>query len=278
MDSIEPPVDVLRHRIVQGIEFPFMARSTGKYREGRGFSYFREGIDAYCCSLTLSGAGEIAYHGITRRVERGDMIFASSSVPGRINSLTDDWQFYFVNISGFYCEQYERLWNGDGLEVIRPEDAGHYIELLDRITNELEDPHLSADLTLNLLITQLLSDALCEKYEREKPSRGQNHPDWVREAAAILSDRCTEDLRISDLAASFFLEQNSFTRRFKAYTGRTPKEYQTACRMERAVTLLSESDLSLSEISTRCGFSSHSFFSQTFKRLFGITPTEYRRR
>ena len=72
------------------------------------------------------------------------------------------------------------------------------------------------------------------------------------------------------------MEQNNFIRRFKRYTGKTPKEYQMACRMERATALLVGSDLSLSEIAARCGFASHSFFSKTFRRLYGITPTEYR--
>ena len=38
MDSIEAPVNVLHGKIAQGSELPFVARSTGKYREGRGFS------------------------------------------------------------------------------------------------------------------------------------------------------------------------------------------------------------------------------------------------
>ena len=72
------------------------------------------------------------------------------------------------------------------------------------------------------------------------------------------------------------MTQNSFIRRFKGYTGKTPKEYQISCRMERATALLLGSDLSLSEIAARCGFASHSFFTKTFKRLYGITPTAYR--
>lgn len=276
MDSIETPVDVLYRRSLQGIELPFTARSTGKYREGRGFSYFREGFDAYCFFVTVSGAGEITYRDVTRRVERGDVTFVSSTLPGRVSSLTDDWRFCFVNIAGAFCEQYEALWNRGGLEIIRPKDVGHYVELLDRITDNLKDPRLSAELTVNLLITRLLTDALNERCaESERPPDGR-YPAWVREAVVILNEKCSEELRVSDLAARFYMEQNNFIRRFKRYTGKTPKEYQMACRMERATALLVGSDLSLSEIAARCGFASHSFFSKTFRRLYGITPTEYR--
>ena len=274
MDSIEAPVDVFHGTVAQGADMPFVARSTGKYHEGRGFSYYREGFDAYCFFMTVSGAGEITYRGETKRVERGDMVFVSSALPALTRSLNDDWRFCFVNIAGEYCGYFESVWNQGGFTVIRPRDPGHYTELLDRITKELGDPSPLGELTVNLLITRLLTEAI-EEYYGGEPSPKQ-YPAWVREAAAVLSERCAEELRVSELAARFYMEQSSFTRRFKSHTGKTPKEYQINCRMERAATLLLGSDLSLSEIAVRCGFASHSFFTKTFKRLYGITPTAYR--
>jgi AraC-like DNA-binding protein len=274
MDSIEAPVNVLHGKIAQGADMPFVARSTGKYHEGRGFSYYREGFDAYCFFMTVSGAGEITYRGETKRVERGDMVFVSSALPALTRSLNDDWRFCFVNIAGEFCGYFESVWNQGGFTVIRPRDPGHYTELLDRITKELGDPSPLGELTVNLLITRLLTEAM-EEYYGGEPSPKQ-YPAWVREATTVLSERCAEELRVSELAARFYMEQSSFTRRFKSHTGKTPKEYQINCRMERAVTLLLGSDLSLSEIAVRCGFASHSFFTKTFKRLYGITPTAYR--
>lgn len=276
MDSVETPVDVYHRKVVQGVDLPFVARSTGKYREGRGFSYFREGYDGYCFFLTVSGVGEITYRSETRRMERGDMIFVSSKLPARTASLTDDWRFCFVNVAGSYCEQYEGLWNQGGFEVIRSCEVSRYTEVLDRITAELREPCLSGELTVNLLITQLLTDALNEKCSRIGHRSLSLYPAWVQETAEILSEKCAEEVRVSELAARFYMEQNNFIRRFKRYTGKTPKEYQISCRMERATALLAESELSLSEIAARCGFASHSFFSKTFKRLYGITPTQYR--
>lgn len=277
MDSVDIPVNVYHHKAIREIGLPFFAGSTGKYREGRGFSYYREGFHGYCFFITVSGVGEITYRSETRRMERGDMVFVSSMLPARTVSLADDWHFCFVNIAGSYCEQFERLWNNGGFEVIRPADASHYIELLDRISNELHESNLLSELSVNLLITQLLTDALNEKYVRVDSHNLSLYPVWVQDVAKILSDRCTEELRISELAASFYMEQNNFIRRFKRYMGVTPKEYQIQCRMERATVLLSECDMGLSEIAARCGFSSHSFFTKIFKRLYGITPTEYRK-
>lgn len=276
MDSIETPVDVVRIKAIQGVDLPFCARSTGKYREGRGFSYFREGFDAFCFFITVSGAGEVTYRGETKRVEHGDMIFVSSALPARVSSKNDDWRFCFVNIAGSYCDQYERLWNDGGFKIIRPRDISHYTGLIDRITEELKEPYLSGELAINALVTTLLTDSLNEKYKNGEEQNHKLYPSWIQEAADLLSEHCTEEISISELASHFYMEQNGFIRRFKTYMGYTPKEYQIVCRMKRATSLLSDSDMNLSEIANRCGFASHSFFSKTFKRLFGVTPTEYR--
>lgn len=276
MDSIETPIDILHRKGVSEVDLPFVARSTGRYREGKGFSYFREGFDAYCLFVVISGTGEVSYRGETKRMERGDMVFVSSALPGHTRSLTSDWRFYFVNIAGDYCKEFEKLWNGGRLTVIRPQDAEHYIELLNLISDELPKSDLRADLTINLLITRLLTDALKEKYEDQNQRIQQTYPAWVQETITLLSEKLTEEIRVSELAARFYREQNSFTRQFKKYTGKTPKEYQMACRMDRAKNLLEGSNVSLSEIAARCGFGSHSFFSKTFKHLYGVTPTEYR--
>lgn len=276
MDSVEAPVDVVHRRTLPDAGLPFTACSTGKYREGRGFSYFREGFNAYCLFLVVSGAGEIVYRGEAKRIERGDMVFVSSGLPGQTRSLTDDWRFCFVNILGDYCKRFEELWNEGGLMVIRPREAARFVDLIDRISDELQESDLAGDLNANLLITELLTEALKEKFANREQYIRHTRPAWVQEAMDILSGKCTEELRIAELAARFYMEQNSFTRRFKKYTGKTPKEYQMECRMERAKGLLTESNLSLSEIAARCGFGSHSFFSKIFRKLQGVTPTEYR--
>ena len=48
-------------------------------------------------------------------------------------------------------------------------------------------------------------------------------------------------------------------------------------RVELAKRLLRETDLSLSEITEQCGYSTESYFMKQFKSVTGITPTEYRK-
>ena len=56
----------------------------------------------------------------------------------------------------------------------------------------------------------------------------------------------------------------------------TPHQYIVQLRMERAKTLLSDSDLPLAEVAAQVGFADQSHFSSTFRRTTAMTPRSYR--
>ncbi len=58
----------------------------------------------------------------------------------------------------------------------------------------------------------------------------------------------------------------------------SPINYMTACRIEEAKQLLKNDNYTLSFVSRMLGFSSQSYFSQTFKKITGLSPSAYRKR
>ena len=64
---------------------------------------------------------------------------------------------------------------------------------------------------------------------------------------------------------------------FKNYMGMPPMQYITTKRISYAKKLLQETDLTASAIGEACGYKDHVLFFKAFKKLEGITPTEYRR-
>ena len=63
---------------------------------------------------------------------------------------------------------------------------------------------------------------------------------------------------------------------FKAEYGISPINYQISLRIKESRYLLRETDMSLSQIARVLGFSSASYFSQSFRRAEGMSPLEYR--
>ena len=67
------------------------------------------------------------------------------------------------------------------------------------------------------------------------------------------------------------------TRKFKAILGMTPVEYLRKFRIAKAMELLCTTEMTLSEISEKTGFSDVSLFSRVFKQNVGLPPASYRK-
>lgn len=85
-----------------------------------------------------------------------------------------------------------------------------------------------------------------------------------------------EDLPVSRLARRARMSERTFARRFRASTGVSPAAWVSAQRLDRARTLLEESDLSVEEVARRSGFGSAPVLRAHFARI-GTSPMAYRR-
>ena len=85
-------------------------------------------------------------------------------------------------------------------------------------------------------------------------------------------------LTIDDVCAQTAYGRAYLFRVFKAATGKTIMEYYTELKIERAKQLLRENELSVKEIAELLAFNEPNYFTKTFKRITGLTPTAYKRR
>jgi AraC-like DNA-binding protein len=85
-----------------------------------------------------------------------------------------------------------------------------------------------------------------------------------------------QPLDIRTLAQIAHVSESHFIRTFRATFGETPHRYLQRRRVERAMFLLRESDLSVSEICLEVGFASLGSFGRTFRDIVGESPTAYR--
>lgn len=87
----------------------------------------------------------------------------------------------------------------------------------------------------------------------------------------------SEELKMDEIAKLFYLNKYYFSHIFKEVTGLSPKQYLTSVRLNRAINLLNEKELTVSEICAECGFSDINNFIRLFKTKFNKTPGEYRK-
>lgn len=92
-----------------------------------------------------------------------------------------------------------------------------------------------------------------------------------------LHERFQKQIRASELAKRFHMNQASLCRFFRRATGRTMTEYLNELRVAAAAQLLIATDESVLDICFRVGFGNYSNFSRQFKRIKGFGPRELRR-
>ncbi len=121
---------------------------------------------------------------------------------------------------------------------------------------------------IQLLIMQIITLVLSPQ--------SSTAPDEIMDfAIAYIDEHFTAEIRIEDIAAQTYYSTDHFRVLFRRKMGKTPKAYILDKRLEYAKQLMNESNLSLSEISSLCGFSDYIQFNKFFKKKEGVSPSEY---
>lgn len=87
-----------------------------------------------------------------------------------------------------------------------------------------------------------------------------------------------ETLSIKDISEHVFLSSSYICTLFKNETGQTLNQYLTDFRIDKAKKLLTDPRYKITDISARVGYSDGNYFGKTFKKLVGMSPSEYRER
>lgn len=131
------------------------------------------------------------------------------------------------------------------------------------------------------VVLSLLGDVTRLAYQRQgvkRPARTRQRRDvdLVESARDVIARRFTENLSLSEVAREAESSVFHLARVFRARTGFSLHAYRNQLRLRAALERLAEPGVDLIDIALDLGFSSHSHFTDTFRRSFGNTPSVVR--
>ena len=230
-------------------------------------------------------------NGVSYNVKHGDMLFINY---GSVHSFESDDCFSYVNV----CFSPEML--GDKIitrdnafsllcltafDEMRSESDGGVISFSEGERKELENifeymlrekkeglPEWSKILEnyLNIVVTKMLRKA------HGSLELHSINTVW-EELSEYIDQNLGNELSLSSLAEKCFYNPSYFSRIFKKKFGVSLVEYVARKRLDYAIELLGDSELSVDEISSKAGFSDRSKFYYAFSKYIGGTPTDYRK-
>lgn len=113
--------------------------------------------------------------------------------------------------------------------------------------------------------------------DKQSPAFTETHQELVMKAISYMQENYTSTINLDEVVSGIFLSKDYFRQIFKKTTGISISAYIQELRINEACRLLEETVYNSSQIAYECGFNDTKFFYQTFKRVMGMTPAEYRR-
>ena len=166
----------------------------------------------------------------------------------------------------------------------------------DRVLCRLSDPPLSSVVPnarkIGFQAAKLLSQLMNRKGQDQKEilippirisSRRSSDAFAIEEPTLaavmeLIQQQSCEGLGVSDILKQFPVSRSWLERQFRETVGATPHSLIRRTQLNRAMQLLSDSTLSLKEVSKECGFTNIEYFYYLFRKVTGETPGQYRER
>jgi AraC-like DNA-binding protein len=100
----------------------------------------------------------------------------------------------------------------------------------------------------------------------------------LAQALNYIEENFNSELRVQELACRVYLSPDYFRKLFKEVTGLSPIEYINKVRLSKALKILEDNSICISEAAEMVGINDINYFSRLFKANFGCSPTEFRKK
>jgi AraC family transcriptional regulator len=150
------------------------------------------------------------------------------------------------------------------------------------VTKNLDVRFLMLKIHSELMISDTWTNSsikilLLSMLHETKNSSIRKKPEWITDLHQLLNDNWAETMSLEDLASIINVHPVTISKNFTRYFSCTLGEYMRKIKVDKSISLIKGSDLSLTEIAFRCGFADQSHFIRNFKKLTGFLPKDLKR-
>lgn len=154
--------------------------------------------------------------------------------------------------------------------------ALEHFRLVRLLSAECQSTPIEVEETVLGIIRRLLEEAAPSR-GAEAGAKQRSRREIITAVRELLASRYGDDLRLSDISDALGVSPFHLSRLFSQGEGQPIHRYLMKVRLRAALDRLHDPSDGLTEIALDSGFSSHSHFTTSFRREFGITPSELRR-
>jgi len=249
----------------------------GYYKHAYNHTMMRQKHDDYLMIYCLDGMGELTLGHQSYTVKAGDIICLPKGIAHAYNaSEITPWTIYWVHFSGDKSEAFIDYLAVRENNYIFP--LGIHSRLTSDFESLLECRQYSYNVNAFVHAASLLRQILTHIAQLQPLAKQQAAHNFDLELIhSLMQARVHEQLDLDTLAEVANHSKFHFIKKYKELTGTTPINHFIHLKVERACHLLDMTTKSISEISFAVGYEDAYYFSRIFKKIMGISPSQYRR-
>ncbi|MDR6552909.1 response regulator [Paenibacillus qinlingensis] len=227
------------------------------------FHFFVTGKkDCYCVSAASTDLKRYLGH-VATAMEKKDLKFIDAT----FHELSLCFESGAYTIKDAYFVYYQIMYYAsDRLAMHVDVEIDHFEQLSSIYMNV----HVMLAELRRQIIQQVISLAQVSDVEIEHET--------VRHIVKYVKENFYNDINLSQISKLFFVTPNYVSHIFKREMGVNFTEYISKLRIDYAGGLLNSSTLTIQQVSEKSGFNDYFYFTKIFKRITGITPSEYRKK
>jgi AraC-like DNA-binding protein len=231
--------------------------------------------------LIVRGRGTFILDGTSHTAEPGKLFIVSPGmVIERFTDPSDPLEFYFIRFSYAFVFEENEMWsfresNADsfplqGIHTLQ--NPPPIINAFDQMNQLMKRRGQVVLMRRRILFMDILIHIISDF--RAQMAAG-NTTMSIEKTIEYMVNHYYENLTLEELAKMAGLSSSHYSRLFKQYTNYSPIQYLMHLRMDRAKELLILSDYRLKAIAQSVGYDDELYFSRMFKKVVGISPSEY---
>ena len=247
----------------------------------RGYNFNWENgrvLQEYQLNYITEGEGILETTNGEYEIKEGSVILIRPNQWHRYKPLKNKgWKEHYIGINGNFAQNIFEVYGlSSDTPIIYVGFSEEIIHLFQDIFNliKLEKPGYQQ--ICSGLVIQILG--IIVSIRRNQNPVNNRVETLIQKACLMIRENIDNNLNVEEIARELNVSYSLFRTAFKKYTGLSPIQYHLSLRIQHAVYLLNNTDLSIKEISFNLGFCSIFYFSKVFKEKTKQNPSSFRQK
>lgn len=239
-----------------------------------------DGNDCYVFLYCVWGCGHISVGSKSMTLKTNQFMVLPKGLPVSYSSSDEDpWSLYWICFDGEKGKIYAKYMSSPANVLpsvyMRIEQR---TELFDKMYALLcEPPTIEIIEYVNQILPHFLAAFRFREHDRTAEEQPRYSEGMINKVLQYMTDNVERKLTIKEIAGFAGMSESYFYRKFTAQMSMSPMDYFIRLKVNKAAILLLKTPMSVSQIAAKLGFGSPEYFSRTFKKILGISASDFRK-